>query len=100
MSPCYTSFDIAKKDLGNKWNVVLCTDIKRQEQLILEGCELLIYSGIMKGLKVESIQEILKGMPRKAVKSFNKILTVEKRKSENNKKQPKKNLDKFLGDGF
>lgn len=100
MSPYYASFDIAKKDLGNKWNVVLCTDIKRQEELILEGCELLIYSGIIKGLKVESIQEILKGMPRKAVKSFNKILTVEKRKSENNKKQPKKNLDRFLGDEF
>lgn len=97
MFSCYTSFDIAKKGLGNKWNVVLCTDIKRQEELILEGCKLLICSGIMKGLKVESIQEILKDMPRKAIKIFAEILTTEKRKAE---KQPKKNLMKFLGDGF
>lgn len=100
MSHRYASFDIAKRELGNKWSVVLCTDIERQEELILESYKFLIYSGLKKGLRVESIQEILKGISRKALKSFNEILTVEKRKPENIKKQPKKNIEKYLERGL
>lgn len=99
MSHRYASFDIAKRELGNKWSVVLCTDIKRQEELILESCNCLIYSGLKKGLRVESIQEILKGMSRKALRSFNEILAIEKRKPESVKKQPKRNIEKYLERG-
>ena len=100
MSHRYASFDIAKRELGNKWSVVLCTDIERQEELILEGCELLIYSGLMKGLGITSIQCILKDLSKKALKSFDKILAAKKSDQENIKSKPKKNLEKYFVRGF
>ena len=92
----YTSFDVAKKEFGNKWSVVLCTNIERQEELILESCDMLIYSGLMKGLTVESIRCILKDISKKGLKSFDKILATEKSDKENIKSKPKKNLEKYF----
>lgn len=97
MSPRYASFDIAKRELGSKWSVVLCNDIERQEELILESLDLLICSGLMKGLRVVSIQEILKGLSKKGLVSFDTILATKKSDQENIKSlRKKKNLEKYF----